>query len=241
MTLVLNKIDLVKKYEDQVVAKAAKDLGVSRADLIPVSALKGINLEKIVFSLVRLNPGLLALVSEMVPQYRRQIAARYIAGAAVSAFAVGSTPLPVADFFPLSAIQVGLTLQLGRVFGHQVTWDKAKEVLLTLGGGWGLREGFRQLVKLVPLPVANWLVSGLFAAVGTSALGLAAREYWAHGGMGEPQQWRETAIQFQQRLWQQVKSPEFLKRLRNRKQAARLLEATIEDQAEHISGAEKEQ
>mgnify|MGYP000549758228 CR=1 FL=1 len=239
MTLVLNKIDLVKKYEDQVVAKAAQDLGVSQADLIPVSATKGINLDKIVFSLVRLNPGLLALVSELVPQYRRQIAARYIAGAAASAFAVGSTPLPVADFFPLSAIQIGLTLQLGRVFGQQVTWDKAKEVLLTLGGGWGLRELFRQLIKLVPLPGANWLVSGLYAAVATAALGLAAREYWAHGGLGEPAQWRKTAERFYQQIWGQVKSRQILKQLRNRKAATRLLESTIEEQAEQISEAEQ--
>ncbi|MBN1935947.1 MAG: 50S ribosome-binding GTPase [Anaerolineae bacterium] len=241
MTLVLNKIDLVKKYEAEVVSKAAKDLGVPQADLIPVSAIKGTNLEQIVFSLVRLNPGLLALISELVPQYRRQIAARYIAGAAVSAFAVGSTPLPVADFFPLSAIQIGLTLQLGRVFGHQVTWNKAKEVLLTLGGGWGLREAFRQLMKLIPLPIANWIASGLYAAIGTAALGLAAREYWMHGGLGEPKQWRETAKRFQKQLWERVKSPQFLKRLRNRKQAARLLESTIEDQVEQISGAEQDQ
>jgi small GTP-binding protein len=232
MTLVLNKIALVVKYKDQVIAKAARDLGVPRSDLIPASATKGINLEQIVFSLIRLNPGLLAAVSELVPQYRRQIAARYIAGAAVSAFAVGSTPLPVADFFPLIAIQIGLTLQLGRVFGQEVTWDKAKEVLLTLGGGAGLREGFRQLLKVIPIPVANWLASGLYAAVATAALGLTAREYWAHGGMGSPAEWKQAAGRFRTLLWKRIRSPKFLKRLRTREQAAEMLERTIEEQAE---------
>ena len=104
----------------------------------------------VIFSLIRLNPGLLATVSELVPHYRRQIATRYIAGAAISAFAIGSTPLPVADFFPLSAIQVGLVLQLSRVYGQAVSWGKAREVLVTLGGGMGLREGFRQLLKVLP-------------------------------------------------------------------------------------------
>ena len=232
MTLVLNKIDLVKGYEEQVLAKAARDLGVPKSDLIPASATKRTNLEQIVFSLIRLNPGLLAAVSELVPNYRRQIAARYIAGAAVSAFAVGSTPLPVADFFPLSAIQIGLTLQLGRVFGQQVTWDKAKEVLLTLGGGFGLREGFRQLLKLVPIPVANWLASGLYAAVATAALGLAAREYWAHGGMGSPREWKQTAGRFRTLLWKRIRSRKLLRRLRDREQAAEMLEQAIEEQAE---------
>ncbi len=240
MTLVLNKIDLVKDYRQQVIAKAAHDLGISENELIPVSATKGTNLEQIVFSLIRLNPGLLATVSELVPHYRRQIATRYIAGAAISAFAVGSTPLPVADFFPLSAIQVGLVLQLSRVFGHQVTWDKAKEVLMTLGGGFGLREGLRQALKLMPVPVANWLVGGLYAAVGTAALGMAAREYWAHGGMGSPQQWKQTADQFRKRLWKTVRSPKLLKRLRNRKQAAQILEETLEEQIDLIETAPEE-
>jgi GTP-binding protein Era len=232
MTLVLNKIDLVKGYEKQVIAKAARDLGVSEGELIPASATKRINLEQIVYSVIRLNPGLLALVSELLPQYRYQIAARYIVGASVSAFVVGSTPIPVADFFPLIAIQIGLVLQLGRVYGFRVTRARAKEVLLTLGGGAGLRELLRQGLKLVPIPVASWLVSGLYAAVGTAALGMAAREYWARGGIGSPQEWRRRVAAFRRQLWTRVRSTRLLKRMRNRKQAAGLLEETLEETPE---------
>jgi GTP-binding protein Era len=238
MTLVLNKIDLVKGYEKQVVAKAARDLGVSESQLVPVSATKGTNLDQIVFSLIRLNPGLLATISSLVPHYRRQIATRYIAGAAISAFAVGSTPLPVADFFPLSAIQVGLVLQISRVFGQQITWGKAREVLMTLGGGAGLRELLRQLVKLVPAFGLNWLVSGLYAAVGTAALGMAAREYWAHGGLGSPREWRQTADRFRSRLWRQLRSLKPLRHLRNRKRAAELLEEALEEQMERMGSGD---
>ena len=232
MTLVLNKIDLVKGYEKEVIAKAARDLGVSARDLIPISATRRINLERVVFSLIRLDPSLLATVSELVPQYRRQIAARYIAGATASSFVVGSTPLPVADFFPLSAIQVGLVLQIGRVYGQRVTWGKAKEVLMTLGGGAGLREGFRQLLKLVPIPIANWLASGLYAAIGTAALGMAAREYWAHGGLGSPEEWKHTAGRFRNMLWKRVRSPRLLKKLGRRKEAAEMLAETVEREVE---------
>jgi len=230
MTLVLNKIDLVKGYEQQVIEKAALDLGVPKKELIPVSATRRTNLEQVVFSLIRLNPGLLALVSELVPQYRRQIAARYIAGAAISAFAVGSTPIPVTDYLPLSAIQVGLVLQIGRVYGEQIAWGKAKEVLLTLGGGAGLREVLRQLLKLVPIPVANWLVSGLYAAIGTAALGMAAREYWAHGGIGSPREWRQRVAGFRKHLWARFRSRRLLRRIRSRKQAARLLQESLEEE-----------
>lgn len=240
MTLVLNKMDLVQGYEREVIAKATHDLGIDESELIPVSALKRINLQQIVFSLIRLNPGLLALVSDLVPHYRRQIAARYIAGAALSAFVVGSSPLPVADMFPLAAIQIGLVLQLSRVYGEQVSWDKAKEILLALGGGVGLREGFRQLVKIVPVPIANWLGSGLYAAVGTAALGLAAREYWAHGGVGSPGDWKRTADRFRTALWARFRSPDLLKRLRNRKQAAGLLQETLEEQIAELESAEEE-
>ncbi len=240
MTLVLNKIDLVKGYRKQVIAKAAHDLGVPESELIPISATKRINLEQVVFSLIRLNPGLLATVSELVPHYRRQIAARYIAGAAISAFAVGSTPLPVADFFPLIAIQVGLVLQISRVFGQQITWGKAREVLMTLGGGFGLREGFRQVLKIVPVPVTNWLASGLYAAVGTAALGMAAREYWAHGGVGSPEQWKQTADRFRTRLWETFRSSKLLKRLKDRRRAAEILEETLEEQIEAAENREEE-
>ena len=240
MTLVLNKMDLVKGYEREVILKAARDLGIAENELIPVSALKRINLHQIVFSLIRLNPGLLALVSDLVPHYRRQIATRYISGAAISAFVVGSSPLPVADMLPLMAIQIGLVLQLSRVYGEQITWDKAKEVLLALGGGMGLREGFRQLVKLVPVPIANWLGSGLYAAVGTAALGLAAREYWAHGGVGSPSDWKRTADRFRTVLWTRFRSPKLLKRLRNRKHAAELLEETMEEQIAELEAADTE-
>jgi len=232
MTLVLNKIDLVKGYEKEVIAKAAQDLGVAEKSLIAVSATRRINLEQIVFSLVRLNPGLLALVSDLVPHYRRQIAARYIAGAAISAFAIGSTPIPVADFLPLSAIQIGLVLQLSRVYGQRITWDKAKEILLTLGGGFGMREGFRQLLKIVPALGINWLISGLYAAVGTAALGMAAREYWVHGGIGSPAQWRQAGVRFRRRVWARLRSPRSFRRLTNRERATGLLEETLERQLE---------
>jgi small GTP-binding protein len=240
MTLVLNKIDLVRKYEHKVIAKAAHDLGVSESDLIPVSATRRINLEEVVFSLIRLNPALLALVSELLPQYRRQIANRYIVGAAMSSFIVGSTPIPVADFFPLMAIQIGLVLQLGRVYGQQVSRDKAKEVLLTLGGGVGLREGFRQVIKIVPVPIASWLVSGLYAALGTMALGMAAREYWAHGGVGSPSDWKRTADRFRRQLWTRFRSPRLLKRLGNRRQAIEVLEETLEEKMDEIDVVELE-
>lgn len=239
MTLALNKIDLVRRYEQSVVAKAAEDLGVPESELIPISATKRINLEQIVFSLIRLDPGLLATVSELVPQYRSQIATRYVAGAAISAFAVGSTPLPVADFFPLTTIQIGLVLQLSRVYGQQVTWDKAKEVLLTLGGGFGLREGFRQLIKIAPIPVANWLGSGLYAAVATAALGLTAREYWAHGGVGSPEMWRERSRALHGHLWKRVRSARPLRRLRRREEATELLEETLVEQIERMEGEEE--
>ena len=47
-----------------MIAKAARDLGVSESDLIPASATKDINLEQVIFSLIRENPSLLAVVSE---------------------------------------------------------------------------------------------------------------------------------------------------------------------------------
>ena len=95
------------------------------------------------------------------------------------------------------------------------------------------RELLRQVLKLVPAFGLNWLVSGLYAAVGTAALGMAAREYWAHGGLGSPRQWKRTANRFRSQLWKRLRSLKILRRLRSRKQAAELLEETFEGQIEH--------
>jgi uncharacterized protein (DUF697 family) len=139
------------------------------------------------------------------------------------------------------AIQIGLILQLGRVFGHQVSWKRAKEVLLTLGGGIGLREGFRQLIKLMPVPVASWLISGLYAALGTAALGLAAREYWARGGIGSAKEWRRSTARFRTLLLNKFRSPRLLRRLSNRDQAAELLEETLEEQFSELDDLDRKE
>jgi hypothetical protein len=132
-----------------------------------------------------------------------------------------------------------LVLQLSRVYGQQIGWDKAKEVLMTLGGGFGLREGLRQLLKVVPVPVANWLASGLYAALGTAALGMAAREYWAHDGLGSPGEWKHRADHFRTGLWKRFRSPGLLKRLSNRERAAGLLQETLEEQIDGQEGADE--
>ena len=90
----------------------------------------------------------------------------------------------------------------------------------------------------MPVPVANWVASGLYAALGTAALGMAAREYWSHGGLGSPQQWRQTTARFRTRLWDRFRSPKLLKRFRDRKEAAKLLEETLEAQIESVEGTD---
>jgi hypothetical protein len=90
------------------------------------------------------------------------------------------------------------------------------------------------------MPGVNWLASGLYAAVGTAALGMAAREYWAHGGLGTPRQWKEAADRFRVRLWQQLRSNKLLRRIRSRREAAQFLEETLEEQMERAQDGDAE-
>ena len=77
--------------------------------------------------------------------------------------------------------------------------------------------------------------------LGTAALGLAAREYWAHGGVGSPSDWKHRADHFRSQLWAKFRSPKLLKRLRNRDRAAELLEETVEEQLTEIETANLEE
>jgi hypothetical protein len=61
---------------------------------------------------------------------------------------------------------------------------------------------------------------------------MAAREYWAHGGIGSPQEWKQATVRFRDQLWAKFRSPRLLRRLGNREQAEELLEETLETQVE---------
>ena len=195
----LNKIDLVKAHEAEVVRAAQEAL---RTDVLAISCKTGYHLGELMKALVLLDYRVLNMMSDLLPEYQREVARQRVAASAALAGAIGWEPLPIADVIPLTAIQAMMVLEIGKLYGYKITPERAKELLATFAGGLAMREGFRQLAKLIP--IGGSIVSGAYAAAGTAALGAAAIAWFESGGQlkeGDARRVYETTLaQFQSRF-----------------------------------------
>ena len=91
--VVLNKIDLVKRSEERVIAKAASTLSLEPSQIVATNAKDGKNIENVVMAIAKIDPETIAALSRALPEFRWQLAW----GAIVS-----------------SASAAGLTIEIGR-------------------------------------------------------------------------------------------------------------------------------
>lgn len=178
--VVLNKMDLVAgRQRDAVVARAAENLGLQPASVIPISAQEEENLDRVVLAVVKADPGLVAALGRGLPAYRRQLSWRVISGAATTAGVVALTPLPFLDFVPLVGVQVSLILGVARIYNYRITLRRAREIIGVLGGGFVARTAFYELVKIGGPP--TWLIAAAVAAGTTVSMGYAAMIWFERG------------------------------------------------------------
>lgn len=97
---------------------------------------------------------------------------------------IAAAPIPIADIFPLTALQAGLVAAIAWISGRSLDATGAAEFLTSLGANVGmafaLRETVRGLLKVVA-PGGGALVSATIAFSGTMAIGAAARSYFIGG------------------------------------------------------------
>ena len=97
---------------------------------------------------------------------------------------VGAAPIPFADTIPLTALQAGLVAGIAWIGGRSADKKGAAEFIgaisANVGLALGLREGFRQLMKLIA-PGGGSVVSATIAFTGTMAIGAAAKAYYIRG------------------------------------------------------------
>jgi uncharacterized protein (DUF697 family) len=97
---------------------------------------------------------------------------------------IGAAPIPFADTIPLTTMQAGLVAGIAWIGGRSVNRKGATEFLGSLtanvGVAFALREGFRQLMKVVA-PGGGALVSATVAFTGTMAIGAGAKAYYIRG------------------------------------------------------------
>lgn len=169
----LNKIDLVEaKHRTPVVEAAAKALGLTPPDVVPISATKGIGIQKLVLELAAAEPRLLGQLGAALAPLRRTLAWQAIRRSTLGAALVALTPLPMVDVVPLMAIQVSLVLTVAKVYGKPMGVAQAVQALGTLGAGVAARALFAELAKLGGMP--GWVLSASVAASATVAIGYSA-------------------------------------------------------------------
>lgn len=185
LIVALNKIDLVARRADAVAAAAESTLG---CPVIPLSALHGTGMDPLVTAMIAADPRVLNVVSELLPRYRRTAARSRIATASALAAGIAWEPLPLADVIPLTILQAFMVLDIAKIYGYRIGFARARELMGTFGGGLLLREGFHQLVKLVPGP--GEALGAAYAAAGTAALGAAAILWFESGQKLTPEEAR---------------------------------------------------
>jgi small GTP-binding protein len=183
----LNKIDLVKKDLDAVVADARDKLG--EPDLIPISAKHGTNVaQPLLPRLIDAHPALAVALGRALPAYRRRAANKIVRNAAILNALIGAEPIPGLDIPFLLTVQAQMVLRIAAIHGEPMSAQHAKELIATIAGGVALRYLAQEGAKLIPGP--GWIVAGGIAAIGTWAIGQVAIRYFERGkqlGGGEMQ------------------------------------------------------
>ncbi len=176
----LNKIDLLKKRDrDAVLYTAAHNLGLQPNEVIPLSALKAEGVPRLLLTIAKTEPALLAALGEALPAYRGRLAWQATLRAASSAAIVALTPIPIVDFLPLVTIQTLLVLAIGRIYQYKLTPARAAELMGTMGLGYLGRALFYELTKLGGPPA--WIVSVAIAAAMTVLVGYSAMMWFEKG------------------------------------------------------------
>jgi uncharacterized protein (DUF697 family) len=118
----------------------------------------------------------------------RDVARRYILAFTVAAGTVAAIPFPFADMPVLTAVQVSMTILLGKLYGQNLTPSQAGGIISTIAGGFLAQAVARELLKFIP--GFGTAVAASWAAAYTYALGEGACVYFGDlmgGSKPDPQ------------------------------------------------------
>lgn len=128
--------------------------------------------------------GTLARIAR-VRGLQEQLATDLTRATAILCTGIAALPIPIADVFPITGLQLGLVAAIAWLSGRPMDKRAASEFLAAMGANVGaamvLREGFRALMKVVA-PGYGSVISGAIAFAGTMAIGAGARQFFLRGG-----------------------------------------------------------
>jgi GTP-binding protein Era len=147
--------------------------------VLPISAKGGMGLDRLLVAVAKSEPGIVAALGAALPEYRFRLAQAVIVRAGSTAAAIAVTPLPLADFIPLVALQAAMVMSIARIYAYRITLARAKEIIAAFGVGMLGRTLFYEVSKLGGPP--GWLVAAAVAAGTTVAMGYASAVWFDRG------------------------------------------------------------
>jgi uncharacterized protein (DUF697 family) len=117
-----------------------------------------------------------------------------IKSAALLSGAVAIEPIPFADILVITPVQAKMVLHIGKIYGFEITPERAREIVQELGVtvayGVAARQVMRGLAKLA-LPVIGGIITAPAVYGWTFALGRVAQNYFERKTLGLPDSRKE--------------------------------------------------
>lgn len=200
--IAVNKVDALKGHAagDEMANNIAVQL--ETPGVIPISALSGENVAgELIPAMIEASPEAALVIGRELPAYRREAAQRIIRNATLASLMAGLEPIPLIDIPILLGTQIRLVLRLAALYGEEMdstdAMKHARELLITLAGGAGMRYLAEQAAKLVPF--GGDFVAGAIAGAATFSIGQVALEYYEGGKRISPSHLRQLYTTFYQR------------------------------------------
>jgi small GTP-binding protein len=208
--IAVNKVDALKGGESgkQLANEIAVLLGV--VGVIPISAKTGRNIaDELLPEIIDASPDAALVIGRELPRYRHEAAQRLIRNATLVSLAAGLEPIPLVDIPILLGTQIRLVLRLAALYGESMNSEEtrkyARELIITMAGGLGMRYIAEEAAKAVPF--GGDLVAGAIAGAATWAIGQVALEYYEGGKKLSPSRMRDLYQNFY-RLFRKQKTNE---------------------------------
>ena len=201
--IAVNKVDTLKGSGAGDVLANEIAVQLETPGIIPVSARTGENVaEELIPAMIEASPDAALLIGRELPIYRRTAAQRIIRNATLASLVVGLEPIPLIDIPILLGTQIRLVLRLGALYGEEMdstdAMKHARELLITIAGGAGMRYLAEQAAKAVPF--GGDFVAGAIAGAATYSIGQVALEYYDGGKRISPGRLRALYGTFYQRF-----------------------------------------
>ncbi|MFK7602316.1 MULTISPECIES: YcjF family protein [Deinococcus] len=125
---------------------------------------------------------------------REENADEVIKSAALLSGAVAIEPIPFADILVITPVQAKMVLHIGKIYGFDISPERALEIVrelgVTIAYGMAARQLMRGLAKLA-LPVIGGIITAPAVYGWTFALGRVAQSYFERKQLGLPDSRKE--------------------------------------------------